>query len=300
MRAYIAAVNTSLGDEDPKPPPSLPPGGGVVTFRTCRPPKGGQQGGLEQARECIALPKLRALRHRLIHFIVLLIARLGAFPACHRRNLRCEECFCAIGQAERSHFATDDGTFRIVLLWSQQLVAVCDVMIAHMKSYNHLLKEQINFGNIRKYSIANIGPGADWFVILLLLDLGLHLIKVGAEINDGIDGWIGLGKKLHKLFHRNRIVSIDNDGATALAINKIAKKQEIVRLEKIQESTIKLADLSGMIHGNKGLSKEPYNYYIQSYCINNSDVYVIGIKSTGEVKIIKHFVFNYHGIEEKR
>lgn len=55
-----------------------------------------------------------------------------------------------------------------------------------------------------------------------------------------------------------------------------------------------------MIHGNKGLSKEPYNYYIQSYCINNSDVYVIGIKSTGEVKIIKHFVFNYHGIEEKK
>lgn len=162
------------------------------------------------------------------------------------------------------------------------------------------IKKQIDFGHIKKYSLANIGPGADWIVILLLLDLGLRLIKVGAEINDGIDGWIGLGKKLHKLFRRNKIVSVDNDGATALAINIIAKKQEIVRLEKIQESTIKLADLSGMIHGNKGLSKEPYNYYIQSYCINNSDVYVIGIKSTGEVKIIKHFVFNYHGIEEKR
>lgn len=172
--------------------------------------------------------------------------------------------------------------------------------LALSKNEKERIKEQINFGNIRKYSIANIGPGADWFVILLLLDLGLHLIKVGAEINDGIDGWIGLGKKLHKLFHRNRIVSIDNDGATALAINIIAKKQKIVRLEKIEESTINLADLSGMIHGNKGLSKKPYNYYIQSYCINNSDVYVIGVKSTGEVKIIKHFVLNNHGIEEKR
>lgn len=57
------------------------------------------------------------------------------------------------------------------------------------------IKKQIDFGNIKKYSLANIGPGADWIVILLLLDLGLQLIKVGAEINDGIDGWIGLGKK---------------------------------------------------------------------------------------------------------
>lgn len=162
------------------------------------------------------------------------------------------------------------------------------------------ITNQIDFGDIKKCSLVNIGPDADWLVILLLLDLGLQLIKVGAEINDGIDGWIGLGKKLQKLFHRNKIVSIDNDGATALAINQIAKKQEIVRLEKIEESIINLADLSGMIHGNKGLSKKPYNYYIQSYCINNSDIYVIGIKSTGEVKVIKHFIFSIHGIEEKR
>lgn len=166
------------------------------------------------------------------------------------------------------------------------------------KNEKEKIKKQIDFGNIKKYSIANIGPDADWFVILLLLDLGLQLIKVGADINDGIDGWIGLGKKLLKLFHRNKIVSIDIDGATALAINQIAKKQKINRLEKINESIINLVDLSGVIHGNKGLSKTPHNYYIQSYCINNSDVYVIGIKSTGEVKIIKHFVLSLHGIEE--
>lgn len=162
------------------------------------------------------------------------------------------------------------------------------------------IKKQIDFGNIKKFSIVNIGPSVDWLVILLLLDLGLQLIKVGAEINDGIDGWIGLGKKLLKLFHRNKIVSIDNNGATALAINLIARKQRIIRLEKIEETIINLADISAISRGKRGLSKKPYNYYIQSYCINNTDVYVIGIKSTGEVKIIKHFVFSMHGIEEKR
>jgi len=170
--------------------------------------------------------------------------------------------------------------------------------LALSKNEKERIKEQINFGNIRKYSIANIGPGADWIVILLLFDLGLQLIKVGAEINDGIDGWIGLGKKLHKLFYRNKIVSIDNDGATALAINLIAKKEKIDRLEKIQESTINLADLSGFIRGNKGLSNKPHNYYIQTYCINNNDVYVIGVKSTGKAEIIKHFCYDLNGLVE--
>ena len=41
----------------------------------------------------------------------------------------------------------------------------------------------------------NIGPGADLIVLLLIVDIGLRILKLGAEINDGIDGWIGLGKK---------------------------------------------------------------------------------------------------------
>lgn len=104
-------------------------------------------------------------------------------------------------------------------------------------------------------------------------------------------------KKLHKLFYRNKIVSIDNDGATALAINLIAKKKNR-QIGKMQESTINLADLSGFIRGNKGLSNKPHNYYIQTYCINNNDVYVIGVKSTGKAEIIKHFCYDLNGLVE--
>ena len=160
------------------------------------------------------------------------------------------------------------------------------------------IKKEVDLGSLSNVDFVNIGPGADWIVILLILNIGLQIIKVGAEINDGIDGWIGLGKKLLKLFRRNKIVSIDEDGATALAINLIAKKEKIDRLEKIQEATINLADLSGIIRGNKGLSNKPHNYYIQTYCINNNDVYVIGVKSSGKAEIIKHFCYDLNGLVE--
>lgn len=114
------------------------------------------------------------------------------------------------------------------------------------------IKKKVGLDHVKKVEYVNIGPGADWIVILLLLDLGLRLIKVGAEINDGIDGWIGLGKKLHKLFYRNKIVSIDNDGATALAINLIAKKEKIDRLEKCKNPRLILQIYQALFVGTRG------------------------------------------------
>jgi hypothetical protein len=47
------------------------------------------------------------------------------------------------------------------------------------------------------------------------------------------------------------------------------------------------------------LISKPYNYFIQTYLINNEKHYVIGIKSTGEVNLIKCFEFgNPYGITE--
>ena len=144
----------------------------------------------------------------------------------------------------------------------------------------------------------NIGPGADFIVLLLIIDIGLRALKLGAEINDGIDGWIGLGKKLCKLFRRNKIVSIDIDGATSIAIELISREVKIDSLIKLEETTINLVDVSGMIPINSGLSAKPHNYYILTYRVNGEDVYVVGVTSTGEANIIKHFGFNPYGITD--
>ena len=167
------------------------------------------------------------------------------------------------------------------------------------KTEKERIKKYVAFDHVSKIGFVNIGPGVDCIVILLVVTIGLQLIKIGAEINNGIDGWIGIGKKLHKLFRRKEIVSVDVDGATALAIEHIAKKERITKLVKLQESTINLVDISGHIPANnKGLSKKPHNYYIQTYLVNDENIYVMGVKSTGETNILKHFGFSLYGFIE--
>lgn len=83
-----------------------------------------------------------------------------------------------------------------------------------------------------------------------------------------------------------------------MAIELIAQKEEIIKLEKIQESTINLVDVSGMTTINSELNKRPHNYYIQTYRINDLNIYVIGITSTGEAKIVKYFGFNPYDISD--
>lgn len=160
------------------------------------------------------------------------------------------------------------------------------------------IKKRAGFKNICDVQLVNIGSGADFIVLLLILDISLSILQLGTVINDGIDGWVGIGKKLKNLFQRHKIVSIDSDGATSMAIELIARHETITSLEKIQDTTINLVDVSGMIPLNSNLCAKPHNYYIQAYRINNEDIYVIGITSSGEVSIIKHFGSNPYGIDD--
>ena len=161
------------------------------------------------------------------------------------------------------------------------------------------IENKVGLGRVTKVEIVNIGPGADWIVLFLVVSIGLQLIYLGKSINEGIDGWIEIGKKLKKLFKSKKIVSVDKYGATALALQLIAQKTDIVTLEMLQENTINLADVSYLIENPKNeLCKSPHNYYLQSYRINGGDVFIVGIKSTGEAEIIKHFDINLNGITE--
>lgn len=167
------------------------------------------------------------------------------------------------------------------------------------ESEKEIIKKKIGFDDVKNIKIVNIGPGADFLVLFISFSTALYLfLKVGTVINDGINAWIEIGKKLNKLFYRRKIVSVDIEGATALAIGFIAKREKITTLEKMNETVINLVDVSVMILNNSKLCKKPHNYYIQTYRINGEDVYVIGIKSNGEVNLIKHFGFNPYGITD--
>ncbi|MBP5401283.1 MAG: hypothetical protein J6Y35_06625 [Bacteroidales bacterium] len=167
----------------------------------------------------------------------------------------------------------------------------CDDRFNYSKAEKERIKRDTKLDHITKVDFVNIGTGADWIVILIVLSFGLRILKVGKEINEGIDSWIDLGKKLRGLFRRKRIVSVDKDAAAALAINLIAQRTKIDKLVKVHDNTINFTDVSGMLPRNKGLSKKPHNYYIQAYLINDRETYVIGIQSNGEAKILSHYDF---------
>lgn len=148
----------------------------------------------------------------------------------------------------------------------------------------------IAISNVESVEFVNIGAGADCMVVMVVFALmGYEIIKAGKYINDGIDGWIKIGNRLKNLVKRNKIISIDSEGATLLAIELISQKEKINVFEVMQEDTINLVDMSGVLPENKGLAAKPFNYFVKTINVNDETLYIIGVNSTGEATIIKQY-----------
>ena len=164
------------------------------------------------------------------------------------------------------------------------------------------IKSELDFEGDKEISEKNIGPGADVFVILASILTIANVFLLGDKIDKGIDGWIKIGRRIKNLFKRKELIAVDKDGASLLAIEFIASLEKVKSLEKESEYEINLVRLDGLFtDGRKpdDLISKPYNYFIQTYLINEEKHYVIGIKSTGEVNLIKCFEFgNPYGINE--
>ena len=85
----------------------------------------------------------------------------------------------------------------------------------------------------------NIGAGADWIVFLATYVASpLAVLAMGKKINEGIEGWLAVGKKLRSIFKSIDVVSIDCDTATYLAIEFINKRIKIESFVKTNETII--------------------------------------------------------------
>ena len=125
-----------------------------------------------------------------------------------------------------------------------------------------------------------------------------HNLPAKDTVRDEMDEAMAEAVRDVYTYHRSRLTEIDADGAASIAIELISQKEKIVKLEKIHETTINLVDVSFMLPQNISLSAKPHNYYIQAYRINDEEVYVVGVTSTGNADIIKHFGFNPYGIRD--
>ena len=67
----------------------------------------------------------------------------------------------------------------------------------------------------------------------------------------------------------------------------------------VDSHTIETCDFSSTIINRDGeLPKHPHNYYIQTYELYDGRIVILGIKSSGEVNLIKAFEYDPYGLLE--
>jgi len=79
-----------------------------------------------------------------------------------------------------------------------------------------------------------------------------------------------------------------------LALEFISCLEKVDSIEKTSEQEVTLVNFSashlfGDDRKSEDLISKPYNYYIFSFLINDEKIYVIGVKTHGEVNLIKCF-----------
>lgn len=160
------------------------------------------------------------------------------------------------------------------------------------------IKEVLQMDGIEKVARVNIGPGADLLTILVAINITLDTYLVASKILEGSEAWKKLIVKIKDFISKKQLLSIDEDGAKILAINYIVEHYSYDDIELIDSHVINIAEVSCKPDASSDLAKKPHNYYIQTYCINGENRLILGIRSDGEVKLIKGFGLSNYGLIE--
>jgi len=153
---------------------------------------------------------------------------------------------------------------------------------------------------IKQKDEVDIGAGADWVFIPYVIAAGAFFFS-GKKIEENIQAWISMGKKIRKLFKKKKKASIfiDKDAAIALAISLINKKEKIESLEITFDKELGHFDLNKVYKDGRQntLSAKPYNYYVLIFNINDISTYIFCIKSDGTIQFKDVFFgeeYDYH------
>lgn len=176
---------------------------------------------------------------------------------------------------------------------------LCDGRLSEQEKEE--IRDYLEFDKDIELKETNIGPGAD-LTTLLVIAAGLFFL--GDKINKNLDGWIEIGNKLKRLFEKDELVAIDSHGADCLCISYLAQKEQINEVEKFDEHCITYMSLAGMLPDRQDgeFISEPHNYYVKTFIVNTTEMYVLGVSSKGEVTKIKHFEYGcpYGMLERKQ
>lgn len=140
------------------------------------------------------------------------------------------------------------------------------------------------------FEAIDYAAGADYVWIYASLVAIVNVIALGDQINSGFEGWVKLGKKLHKLIKKLSSIAFDNDAITVLCIFKILNQGDDVReIQKVieYETEIPSAYGYGGEHKSGVFIEKAQIYYVHGYEVNSSKLFLFGVRENGIFEFTK-------------
>lgn len=168
------------------------------------------------------------------------------------------------------------------------------------KDEEQQIRNVLQMDDVDKVARVNIGPGSDFMTILTVVNTVVETFLIASKLLEGNDGWKKLIGIIKGFISKKQLVSIDEEGAKILAINYISEHYSYDAIELVDSHVINIAEVSCKPDASSELAKKPHNYYVQTFCINGEDRLILGVRSDGEVKLIKAFDLSNYGLHEIR
>lgn len=160
------------------------------------------------------------------------------------------------------------------------------------------IRNVLQMEGVQKLARVNIGPGADLLTILVAINAVADAYLMASKLLEGSEAWKRLISKIKGFITKKQLVSIDEEGAKLLAIDYLVSHYSCDAIELVDSHIIKITDISGMVRNTSELAKRPHKYYVQTYRVNGEDTVILGLRSDGEVKLIKAFGLSNYGLDE--
>ncbi|MCC8360610.1 hypothetical protein [Salinimicrobium sediminilitoris] len=141
----------------------------------------------------------------------------------------------------------------------------------------------------------NLGTGADWALILAVLNGVTTVFLLGDKIEKGIEGWLKIGKRLKSLFQKTDAIYIDLEAAKLIALQYLAERYDLKSFSIVKESTEEVLNLSGMLGDRKpwDFIAKPFSIYFLTFRINDNVKTMLAVRSDGKIKELYSYDENF-------
>lgn len=162
------------------------------------------------------------------------------------------------------------------------------------------IEKQYNLRSQDSVEVVNIGPGADWLVIMASITAAWNIFQLPGILKSSLEGWKWLLDKLKGYKKNKQLVSLDLDAAGMLAIDHLAEKYgDDSNFNLMDAYSFEITDLSGMFpNKEESLAAHPHNYYVFTFYIA-ARIVVLSVRSTGEIRELEAFDDMPYGLRDK-